>query len=132
MRTRGLARGDCMIADGTENREDNALVSTEDGTEMAEMETGEHGSDQERKYDCLMAHVSCMEFHKSRSNPWNLPPACVGESSSSGSSGHVRWRGRFDVRGRPPRRVVRGVACLMRRTNEATVRETTGSAFHLL
>ena len=25
-------RGDCMIADGTENREDNALVSTEDGT----------------------------------------------------------------------------------------------------
>ena len=33
MRTRGLARGDCMIADGTENREDNALVSTEDGTE---------------------------------------------------------------------------------------------------
>jgi len=40
MRTRGLARGDCMIADGTENREDNALVSTEDGTE----------GDQERKY----------------------------------------------------------------------------------
>ena len=34
-------RGDCMIADGTENREDNALVSTEDGTE---------DNDQERKY----------------------------------------------------------------------------------
>jgi len=40
-RTRGLAHGDCMIADGTENREDNALVSTEDGTE---------GNNQERKY----------------------------------------------------------------------------------
>jgi len=40
-RTRGLAHGDCMIADGTENREDNTLVSTEDGTE---------GNDQERKY----------------------------------------------------------------------------------
>ena len=39
-RTRRLAHGDCMIADGTENREDNALVSTEDGTE---------GNDQERK-----------------------------------------------------------------------------------
>ena len=37
-RTHGLAREDCM--NGTENREDNALVSTEDGTE----------GDQERKY----------------------------------------------------------------------------------
>ena len=40
-RTCGLARGDYMIADGTENREDNALVSTEDGME---------GNNQERKY----------------------------------------------------------------------------------
>ena len=40
-RTCGLAHGDDMIADGTENREDNALVSTEDGME---------GNNQERKY----------------------------------------------------------------------------------
>ena len=39
-RTHGLARGDCMIA-ASKRREDNALVSTEDGTE---------GNDQERKY----------------------------------------------------------------------------------
>ena len=47
-RTRGLARGDCMIADGKDSlgeKGGNALVSTEDGTEMTH-----EGNDQERKY----------------------------------------------------------------------------------
>jgi len=38
MRTHGLACRDDMIADGKENREDNALVLMEDGTEMVDLE----------------------------------------------------------------------------------------------